>query len=87
MEAGDLNSVEFLIRKGLSPFRALKDGQTLLHIALSRHRIDIALFLLDIGCDPYCKDGHGVMAVQYHSLQQDRELRCVSPRAPLRALA
>jgi hypothetical protein len=75
IEAGDVNCVEYLIRKGLNPYKISIHGQNALHIALSRHRIEVALFLLDVGCDAFAKDKDGISPVDFHSLHQDSELR------------
>mmetsp|Transcript_8952 Transcript_8952/g.13456 ORF Transcript_8952/g.13456 Transcript_8952/m.13456 type:complete len:728 (-) Transcript_8952:148-2331(-) len=76
-ESGDLNALEFLIRQcGLNPFRPVEStGQTPLHIAISRHRIDVALFLLDMGADPHHKDTQGLSPLNLPAIRQDRELR------------
>jgi hypothetical protein len=76
VESGEVNTVEYLIRKGLNPFKVVPStGQTLLHIAISRHRLDVAIFLLDLGCDPHLKDNSGVSSANHHALGQDRAMR------------
>lgn len=64
-EAGDVNLTEYLLRKGLNPYRAHPDtGTTPLHIAVSRHRLELSRFLLSCGCNPHAKDTKGVTPLQ-----------------------
>ena len=75
-QAGDVNIMEFLIRKGLNICRVHPTtGQTPLHMAVSRHRLELARFLLSCGCSPYILDKDGLSVLQYHNLRQDSSLR------------
>eukprot|EP01039_Chlorochromonas_danica_P001485 gene1485-1618_t len=53
---GDVNVVEFFVRKGLNPFRADGMNRTALYWAVKSNRIDAARFLMMCGCDPLQKD-------------------------------
>jgi hypothetical protein len=76
VEAGDLNIVEYLIRKGLNPSHIVeKTQQNSLHIAIAHHRVDVACFLLDLGIDHTIKDSTGRTPLQHHALSQDPELK------------
>ncbi len=74
-ESGDINCIELLIRRGLSPYQVHADTrESLLHIAVKNHRIDVVQFLLSIGCDYNLKDGMSLTIFQYPALKQDVEL-------------
>ena len=76
IEAGDINTVEYLIKKGLNPSHIVeKSQQNSLHIAVAHHRVDVACFLLDLGIDHTVKDVNGRTALQHHALTQDPELK------------
>lgn len=76
VESGDINTVEYLIKKGLNPSHVVeKSKQNCLHIAISHHRVDVACFLLDIGVDYTLTDFTGKTALQHHALTQDSELK------------
>jgi ankyrin repeat protein len=76
IEAGDINIVEYLIRKGLNPSHIVeKSQQNSLHIAIAHHRVDVACFLLDLGVDYSVKDSTGRTPLQHHALTQDPELK------------
>lgn len=76
IESGELNTVEYLIKKGLNPHHIVqKTNENALHIAISNHRIDIASYLLDIGCDFTVKDQYGLTPLQNPALGDDSELK------------
>ena len=82
-EAGDVNIVELLVRQGLDPYRAHpSSGATPLHLAVSRHRLEMAVFLLHCGANPYAEDAQGQCALQLHALRQDPALRAAVMRHP-----
>jgi ankyrin repeat protein len=75
-DAGDVNITEYLVRKGLNPFRVHPDtGSTPLHLAVAHHRMELMSFLLHCGANPHIADKKGVTAFQHHALQQDPVLR------------
>lgn len=53
---GDVNVLEFFIRKGLNPFRVDGMGRTALYWAVKSNRVEAARFLMMLGCDPLQKD-------------------------------
>lgn len=53
---GDVNVVEFFVRKGLNPYRVDGMNRTALYWAVKSNRIDAARFLMMCGCDPLQKD-------------------------------
>lgn len=75
-EAGDINLAEYLMRQRLNPYRAHPDsGMTPLHVAVSRHRLELARFLLQCGANPHAPDAKGKSSLQHHALQQDPVLK------------
>lgn len=74
-QSGDVNCVEFCIRRGLNPFKMnTKTQETCLHIAIKSHRIEVTRFLLDIGCDLTIKDQSGYTPLTLPQLTQDGSL-------------
>jgi ankyrin repeat protein len=55
-DAGDVNMIEYLIRKGFNPCRVDNLNRSPLFWAVKNNRIDAARFLVKCGCDPYLKD-------------------------------
>lgn len=53
---GDVNVLEFFVRKGLNPFRVDGMGRTALYWAVKSNRYEAARFLMMCGCDPRQKD-------------------------------
>lgn len=51
-DAGDVNIIEFFIRKGLNPYRADAFNRTALYWAVKSNRVEAARFLVLCGCDP-----------------------------------
>lgn len=77
-EAGDINVMEFLIRKGLNPYCPQSETKsTILHIAVSYHRMELTAFLLDIGCDINIKDEKGKTPLDLHAVTQDPALKTI----------
>jgi hypothetical protein len=76
VEAGDINTVEYLMKKGLNPSHLIEQTQqNCLHLAILHHRIDVACFLLDVGVDHTARDASGKTPLQQHPLTQDSELK------------
>lgn len=51
-DLGDVNIVEYLIRKNLDPNRKDAVGRTALHAAVKSGRVEATRFLVKCGCDP-----------------------------------
>lgn len=58
-DSGDVNVMEFFIRKGLSPFRVDALNRTPLYWAVKNGRVAAARYLVKCGCDPYQLDSVG----------------------------
>jgi ankyrin repeat protein len=75
-DAGDVNVMEYLIRKGLDPLRPhAETGLSPLHVAVAHHRLELARFLLSCGASPHAPDAKGQTVLQLHALQQDPVLK------------
>lgn len=61
IDQGDLDFLGLLFKKGLKVNEALdfEDGDTLLHVATWRGKLDIVKFLLDAGADPTIRNHYG----------------------------
>jgi ankyrin repeat protein len=55
-DSGDVNVIEFFIRKGLNPYRADNLNRTPLYWAVKANRVEAARFLVLCGCDPLMVD-------------------------------
>lgn len=53
---GDVNVLEFFIRKGLNPLRVDGLNRTALYWAVKSNRLEVIRFLLKVGCNPMQKD-------------------------------
>jgi ankyrin repeat protein len=74
-ESGDVNCVEYCIRRGLNPYHInTVTGETLLHLSVKSYRLDVVKYLLDIGCDHTVKDKYGIDIMMLPSVKQDLEL-------------
>jgi len=51
-DAGDVNIIEFLLRRGLDPFSVDRAGRGPLHWAVKSHRVAAARFLVLCGVSP-----------------------------------
>lgn len=60
---GCVNTLELLIRKGLSPLRLDRANRSPLHFAVAKRRVAAARFLVSCGCDPHACDAEGVSAM------------------------
>ena len=58
-EAGDVNIIEYLVRKGLEPTRLDSNQRSPLYWAARAGRVAAAQFLVRCGCDPLLEDNRG----------------------------
>jgi Ankyrin repeats (3 copies) len=65
--AGNVNVIEYLIRRGLHPSRVDPLGRTALHAAASAGKISAIEFLIRCGCDPNLQDKSGQSPVSIAS--------------------
>ncbi len=72
-DSGNVNVIEFFIRKGLNPFRADSMNRSPLHWAVKSHRVEAARFLVLCGCDPFQLDalGQSPMSIAKNNCFQD----------------
>ena len=56
-DTGDVNVLEYLIRKSLDPTRLNSSGSSALHLAVKSGKVDAARFLVKCGCDPMQRNG------------------------------
>ena len=61
---GDVNMLEFLIRKGLNPYHVDAANRTALFWAVKNGRVAAARFLVLCGLNPYQKDAHSQSAMR-----------------------
>ena len=62
-DSGDVNIIEYLIRKNLDPTIPDSIGTTPLHVSAEKGNFDAVIFLIKCGCDPYLKDRNGETAI------------------------
>lgn len=64
-DSGEVNIIEYLIRRNINPLRTNYNGRSALHIAAKYSRLDAALFLVKCGCDPFqqSRDNESPMSV------------------------
>jgi hypothetical protein len=55
-DSGDVNVIEFFVRKGLNPYRADVFNRSPLFWAVKSNRVDAVRFLVMCGCDPFQQD-------------------------------
>jgi hypothetical protein len=58
-DTGDVNQIEFLLRKGLDLHRVDVEGRGALFWAVRSGRVEATRFLVRCGCDPHCIDRAG----------------------------
>jgi ankyrin repeat protein len=73
-DTGDVNTMEYLIRKRLDPTRTDGEGRTALHIAVKSGKLDAVRFLVKCGCDPYQLDTEKISPIAIAVDMQNREL-------------
>jgi hypothetical protein len=64
-DAGEVNIIEYLIRRNINPLRTNYNGRTALHIAAKYNRLEAARFLVKCGCDPFqlSRDNESPMSI------------------------
>jgi Ankyrin repeats (3 copies) len=64
-DAGEVNIIEYLIRRNINPLRTNYNGRTALHIAAKYNRLEAARFLVKCGCDPFqlSRDSESPMSI------------------------
>ena len=72
--AGDVNVIEYLLRRGLDPTLINNTGRTALHLAVKSNRLNAARFLVKCGCDPLQKNNEDESPVTIAIALQNREL-------------
>lgn len=73
-EAGNINVLEFFIRRGLNPHRLDLLGRTCLSWAVRANKVDAARFLVLCGCDPDLKDAQNTSPMLMAIAMKDKEL-------------
>lgn len=73
-DTGDVNTMEYLIRKRLDPIRIDGEGRSALHIAVKSGKLDAVRFLVKCGCDPYQLDTEKMSPIAIALDMQNREL-------------
>lgn len=58
-QGGDVNCIEYFIRRGLDVYATNKQQHTTLHVAVKFYRVDAARYLICLGCDAHAVDTDG----------------------------
>lgn len=73
-DSGSINVIEYLVRRGLDPYRVDSSNRGPLFWAVKAHRLAAARFLVQCGCDPHHSDSSGVSPMQLALSKADREM-------------
>ena len=73
-DAGDVNTLEYLIYRGLDPFAIDKLGRGPLHWAARSNKVAAARFLVQSGCDPNLKDEKRMSPLDIAITKMDSDL-------------
>ena len=73
-DAGDVNILEYLLRKGLDPFAVDKLGRGPLHWAVRSNKVAAARFLVMCGCNPNLKDDKRMSPLDIAAAKLDADL-------------
>lgn len=83
-DSGDVNVIEFFIRKGLNPFRADSLNRTPLYWAVKSNRVEATRFLVLCGCDPFQSDTFGQSPMSIAKANGNQAmLAALSKKAPV----
>lgn len=72
--SGDVNVIEFLIRKGMNPQRVNQTGRGPLYWAVSSGQVGAVAFLAKAGCNPYLPDHRNTTPRSVANAKGDAEL-------------
>ena len=61
--SGDVNIIEYLIRRNLDPTLPDAVGTTPLHVSADKGNFDAIIFFIKCGCNPFLRDRNGETAV------------------------
>jgi ankyrin repeat protein len=71
---GSVNVLEYLIRKGLDPYRVDQSHRGPLYWTVKSRRLPAARFLVYCGCDPYYEDSTGQNCISLAEQLGDKEM-------------
>lgn len=81
-ETGNINVMEFFIRRGLNPYKLDVVNRGCLHWAVKNNHVDAARFLVLCGCDARQKDSYNVSPLSMAITMRDKALiRVLSMRS------
>lgn len=79
-DSGEVNIIEYLMRRNINPLRTNYNGRSALHIAAKYGRLEAARFLVKCGCDPFQRSSDNESPMSLAAASNNREIISVLNR-------